>query len=156
MKYISHAARNIALVIGATLAIGGMAAAATKNTTVTVTLWDKSNGTMGMILSANELKAGEVTFDVANTSATMQTHEFLVMPTRLTQEQLTTAEFATEEDGTKLDEKKLGQVHELDEDLAPGKSGKLTLALKPGRYLVLCNQPGHFMAGMRQIITVTP
>jgi uncharacterized cupredoxin-like copper-binding protein len=46
----------------------------------------------------------------------------------------------------------LGEVSELD----PGKSGSLTLDLTPGKYLVLCNIPHHFMAGMWKLLTVTP
>ena len=38
----------------------------------------------------------------------------------------------------------LGEVSELD----PGKSGSLTVDLKPGLYVLFCNVPGHFMAGM--------
>jgi uncharacterized cupredoxin-like copper-binding protein len=46
----------------------------------------------------------------------------------------------------------LGEVPELD----PGKSGSLKLTLAPGTYALLCNQPGHFHAGMMTVLTVTP
>ena len=35
----------------------------------------------------------------------------------------------------------LGEVSELD----PGKSGTLTLTIKPGKYLLVCNVPGHYV-----------
>ena len=53
-----------------------------------------------------------------------------------------------------LDESKTksaGEVSELD----PGKSGTLTVNLQPGTYLLVCNQPGHYAAGMWAMFTVT-
>jgi len=44
-----------------------------------------------------------------------------------------------------------GEVPELD----PGKSGTLSVSLQPGTYLLLCNQPGHYEAGMWTVFTVT-
>ena len=44
----------------------------------------------------------------------------------------------------------LGEVSELD----PGKSGALTLELKPGLYILFCNIPGHYMSGMWTTIEV--
>jgi hypothetical protein len=44
-----------------------------------------------------------------------------------------------------------GEVSELD----PGKSGSVTVALKAGKYLLICNVPGHFGAGMWTEFTVT-
>jgi uncharacterized cupredoxin-like copper-binding protein len=48
--------------------------------------------------------------------------------------------------------KSLGEV----EGLHVGTSGQLTLNLKPGNYLLTCNQPGHLHAGMWSKFTVTP
>ena len=39
-------------------------------------------------------------------------------------------------------------------DLDPGKGGTLTLDLQPGHYILICNQPGHFMHGMKADLTV--
>ena len=39
--------------------------------------------------------------------------------------------------------RRLGEIA----DLAPGKSGKLTLTLKPGTYVLFCNEPGHYGPG---------
>jgi uncharacterized cupredoxin-like copper-binding protein len=41
-------------------------------------------------------------------------------------------------------------------DLAPGKTGKLTLNLKSGVYLLFCNQPRHYTDGMVTTLTVAP
>jgi len=52
-----------------------------------------------------------------------------------------------------VDERKLRGVKELG-DLEPGKSGTLTLDLKPVHYVVFCNQPGHFAHGMHAELAV--
>jgi uncharacterized cupredoxin-like copper-binding protein len=44
-----------------------------------------------------------------------------------------------------------GEVSELN----PGATGSLTVALKPGRYLLICNVPGHFASGMWTEFEVT-
>jgi uncharacterized cupredoxin-like copper-binding protein len=52
-------------------------------------------------------------------------------------------------------EKRIRRLGEI-ADLAPGKTGKLTLNLKPGTYLLFCNQPGHYKDGMIAKVTVAP
>jgi uncharacterized cupredoxin-like copper-binding protein len=47
-----------------------------------------------------------------------------------------------------------GSVGEV-ADLAPGKTKRLTLRLKPGHYDLICNMPGHYMAGMHTGLTVS-
>jgi uncharacterized cupredoxin-like copper-binding protein len=39
--------------------------------------------------------------------------------------------------------------------IQPGKSGKLTVTLKKGKYPYLCTVPGHAAAGMKGTLTVT-
>lgn len=39
--------------------------------------------------------------------------------------------------------------------IAPGSAGWATLTLKPGRYELICNFPGHYAAGMRAELDVT-
>lgn len=41
------------------------------------------------------------------------------------------------------------------EDIAPGLTPTLDLDLQPGRYLVICNLPGHYQMGMVTELTVT-
>jgi uncharacterized cupredoxin-like copper-binding protein len=54
----------------------------------------------------------------------------------------------------KVDEDKAGDKGEVSE-FDPGKSGALTVNLKPGKYLLICNVPGHFAAGMWSPFEVT-
>ena len=51
-------------------------------------------------------------------------------------------------------EKKIKDLGEVS-DLPPGKSGSLTVRLIPGNYLLICNQPNHYQAGMWTKLTVT-
>jgi uncharacterized cupredoxin-like copper-binding protein len=39
--------------------------------------------------------------------------------------------------------------------MQPGGHGKLTLRLKPGRYMLFCNVPGHYAGGQHTVFTVT-
>lgn len=52
-----------------------------------------------------------------------------------------------------------GRVSEADSvgevsETAPGATKSATLRLKPGRYVVVCNIPGHYQGGMRGTLTV--
>lgn len=40
------------------------------------------------------------------------------------------------------------------EGVKPGNVKSLTLKLNPGKYLIICNIPGHYMLGMRSGLTV--
>jgi len=48
------------------------------------------------------------------------------------------------------------RAHSLGEvgDLPAGKRGSLTLDLKPGKYVLFCNEPGHYKDGMVTYLTV--
>jgi len=116
-------------------------------TVVTVEMTNQKDGSQLMRLDRAEVPAGKVSFKVKNTSPDM-VHEFLVVPTRLTPDQ-----FPTTKDGSRVDEKKLKGIKELG-DLKPGKDGLLTLNLRPGHYVVFCNQPGHFQGGMHAELAV--
>jgi uncharacterized cupredoxin-like copper-binding protein len=51
-------------------------------------------------------------------------------------------------------EKRITDLGEIS-DLPPGKSGSLSVRLKAGNYLLICNQPNHYKAGMWTKFTVT-
>jgi uncharacterized cupredoxin-like copper-binding protein len=97
--------------------------------------------------STSKVGAGKVTFSVANQSSGL-VHELIVAAVRDTSTPLSyvDADFRVDEDSVRV----LGEVPELD----PGKSGELTLALDPGTYVLFCNMPGHYKAGMWATITV--
>ena len=102
---------------------------------------------MGIKIGQESVPAGKVTFEVKNDSKEV-IHEMLVAPVA---NQDVVLPFNANEN--RVDEeaaKDLGEVSELD----PGQSGALTLDLKPGTYVLYCNIPGHFMAGMWTTLTV--
>ena len=107
---------------------------------------DKSAATMGLKLSKNTAKAGKVIFNVVNTSKDT-VHEMVVLRYKDGEE------LPYSDKDMKIDEDTAGHLGEVSE-LQPGKSGSVTLGLKPGKYLVACNIPGHFMSGMWELVTV--
>ena len=56
-------------------------------------------------------------------------------------------------DKMQVDEEAAGTLGEVAET-EPGKTGTVTLSLKPGNYLLFCNMPGHYMMGLWTMITV--
>ena len=46
-----------------------------------------------------------------------------------------------------------GWIGEID-GVKPGATRETTMTLKPGRYEVICNFPGHYQLGMRSMLTV--
>src|SRR4051812_4593456 len=91
--------------------------------------------------SASTVSAGKVTF--AATNAGKDEHEMVVVRTNKQPSQLRKGNEASE----------AGSVGEISET-KPGASKQVTLNLEPGRYVLLCNVPGHFMAGMYTTLTV--
>jgi uncharacterized cupredoxin-like copper-binding protein len=115
-------------------------------TEIDVQRWDKADGTQGMTLSTDP----KVTFKVTNVSKSEQEHEFLAAKTDLTPDKLSFVQ-----EGARLDESKLLDLKELG-DLEPGQTRSMTLNMTVGKYLLFCNEVGHFKAGMWASVTVTP
>jgi uncharacterized cupredoxin-like copper-binding protein len=91
--------------------------------------------------------AGTVTFKVKNSSGAM-IHEMVVARVA-DPESLPTYDKAT----GRVDEEAVASLGEVPE-LEPGMSGSLSLELVPGTYILFCNLPGHYMAGMWSLIDV--
>lgn len=85
--------------------------------------------------------AGKVTFDVANKGKLK--HEFVVVATSKQADELLKGDEADE----------TGNAGEIG-DLPPGSNKKLSITLKAGHYVLLCNLPGHYKAGQRTDFTV--
>ncbi len=127
----------------------GAAAEMATNLGYVIPLADASKASMGVKLSSASAPAGDVTFQVANTSKDT-VHELLVVP--MTENGQPPA---YSEKDSRIDEKTadgLGEVH----GLAVGTLCAVTLNLKPGKYLLICNIAGHYMADMWASFTVTP
>lgn len=105
------------------------------------------DGPMGIKLSTSNVPAGVVTFEVTNDAKEM-VHEMVVAPVKNEKKPLP---YMKKE--MKVDEDAAGHLGEVAE-LEPGKSGALTITLKPGRYILYCNIPGHYTLGMWTLLTV--
>ena len=92
--------------------------------------------------SARAVPAGSVTFSVTNSGKVE--HEFVILQT-------SDAPGALPQQGAEASE--AGLVDEI-EDVQPGGSGSLTVDLTPGHYVLICNLPDHYAAGMYAGLTV--
>ncbi len=168
---------------GTMVLIGGAMAAATvrpalaAGTVVNVSLWDRGPGSMdaamaasghgpllglgmkhsgaampeammGVTATPDSVPAGEVTFEVVNDSKDT-IHEMVVAPVPAGGQPLP---YINDEE--RVDEEKAGHLGEVSE-LDAGQRGALRVTLKPGQYVLYCNIPGHYSAGMWTVITVT-
>jgi uncharacterized cupredoxin-like copper-binding protein len=137
MRRITIAALAAALV-GAVAAIGASASPArVEAKTVRVQLMD-----FMVMPSTARAPAGKVTFVVKNVGKAK--HNFVVLRTKLAPSKLPMA-------GQKA--KAVGLVGRTPV-FGPGQTRRLTLTLRPGRYLLICNVAGHYMAGMRAAFRV--
>ena len=84
----------------------------------------------------------EVTFDATNHGKVA--HELVVIKTDKAPGALPVAKGKADETGD------LGEA----EDVNPGSSKTVTLLLKPGHYVLICNLAGHYQAGMHAAFTI--
>jgi uncharacterized cupredoxin-like copper-binding protein len=97
----------------------------------------------------NSVAAGKVTFKIENEGAT--THEFVVFKTDLPEGQL-----PINADTSQVDEEASGvEVVDEKEDIAAGKDASLSVELEPGKYVFVCNLPGHYTLGMHGSLVAT-
>jgi len=141
-KFLLHAVAIVVLPIAAALAQAGAPAS------VTVKLSDGDNGEMSMSLSPSKVTAGPVEFTIKNESHTMK-HEFLILP-------WTGSDTALPYDAKtqQVAEEKLNRLQGV-EDLSPRETVTARFTLKQGRYLVFCNEPGHYRDAMRASLLVS-
>jgi hypothetical protein len=85
-------------IIASTISLSAFAASIP---TESIQLWNKPDGTQGMTLSAEQIKAGQTKIEVTNTSTT-EDHELLIVKTNLDPKQ-----FPLTSDQSKVDETKL-------------------------------------------------
>jgi uncharacterized cupredoxin-like copper-binding protein len=140
------------------------AAPSLPGTTVRVTETDMGAGMRGrgmrgrgMRLAADRASVprGQVSFAVTNLGSVP--HELLVLP--LPEGQGLGAR-AVGADGTASEAGSLGEASAScgagkGEGIAPGAASWVTLDLPAGHYELLCNVPGHYLAGMYAELTVT-
>ena len=103
---------------------------------------------MRITLDRATLTAGRVTFEAVNGSKALK-HDVVVVRERGTGE----LPIDPQHDG--INDHAVRRLGEIP-DLAPGKTGKLTLNLGPGTYLLLCGEGGHYKDGMAAKLVVAP
>lgn len=129
------------LTCAAILLAAPLGAAASEPAKVVVKLVDGGNGHMSLVISPKQIPPGPVEFTIENQSGTIK-HEFLFARWQ-------------KPDGALPYDEKTQQVQEdavkgLEgvEDLRPHESVTAQFTLSKGRYVVFCNEPGHYRSGM--------
>jgi len=97
---------------------------------------------------ATTLKAGKVTFTIRNIGTVP--HELLVFKS-----DLDPASYPKDSAGNIVEDGPGINLLSDGDNIDPGGSQTRTVDLKPGKYLFVCNIPGHFMSGMFTVVTVT-
>ena len=109
------------------------------------------HGMMGMMsirTNVSTVKAGKITFDVSNLSRSI-VHEMAVVAVDNPNAPLP-YDFNTGQ----VPENQIKVIDEV-EDMEPNAQRTMELDLKPGSYLLICNLPGHYAAGMWTALTVS-
>lgn len=131
----NHAARAIAAIVLIMPLIGHA------SEMIHVKLMDSS-----IQLDTDTAKAGLVTFEVTNAANSNTEHEFVVLRTDMDEAGLPVRNGQVAENRFR----KMGEV----EDLRKDSIKRLSLKLTPGRYVLICNRPGHYAMGMHKSFVV--
>lgn len=92
------------------------------------------------------VKAGKATISAPNEGKLE--HELIIFKTDKSPTDLPKKSGSVDEDA--LQKELVGEIP----DVLPGETKKATFNLKPGKYLMVCNIPGHYAAGMYGTVTV--
>ena len=130
------------VLVAVALGIFAVACSGGEEADVTVTMRDD-----GITMSSDALAAGDLTFEGVNEGT--ETHEFEVFAVP---EGIDANDLPVEGDTAPADE--MLEVIDEVEDIAPGTSATLNVTLEAGDYAVICNLPGHYVAGMHTTFTV--
>lgn len=122
----------------------GVTVAGGSGTPVAVDNGENADGTYFMKVDTTTVAAGKVTFTMHN-SGTKQ-HEMVVLKTDTPADQLKVGS-----DGKVSEADSVGEVSETD----AGKSGTVTLNLKAGSYVLVCNIEHHYEKHMYSAFTVS-
>jgi uncharacterized cupredoxin-like copper-binding protein len=106
-------------------------------------------GMMSMRLDQPSVKAGKVTFEVTNWSRSVL-HEMIIVAV-----DNPSAPLPYDYAQARIPEEQVKVLGEAG-DLQPNTSTTVELTLSAGSYLLICNLPGHYAAGMVAALNVTP
>ena len=150
---MSRSVRTLIPVAGAFLSLSApVHATGGSPAVVHVDLMDQSTNSsirdMVIKTDAKDVKAGPVIFKVSNDSKGL-VHEMIVVSVT---DPHTPLPYDRKDD--RVDEAKINDLGEAP-DLKPGERKTLRLTLKPGNYILMCNQPDHYKSGMETNLVVT-
>jgi uncharacterized cupredoxin-like copper-binding protein len=128
------------------LLTGGPALAASNEVHVILSAHDAAHE-MHIAIDRASVAAGPVTFVVENRSGTLE-HEMIVARVAAHDARLPYDATTGEVPEAKI--QALGEVPELN----PGATGRITLDMKPGEYVLFCNVKAHYGSGMETPLTV--
>jgi uncharacterized cupredoxin-like copper-binding protein len=114
---------------------------------VNVTLRGDKGEDMRIQLDRDTVPAGPVIFAVTNAARATE-HEIQVI-----KDNPAHASLPTNTAGNRVLEERVAKIGEVSE-LRPGAQRTKRFTLKPGRYLLICNVPGHYTMGMTAMLTV--
>jgi len=143
--------KRLAIAAAAVVMLGAVACSSSSSTSTSSAGGTDTGGVsatekdFSIELGSSSAPAGSVTFDISNEGPSA--HEFVIIKTDLAPDALPTKDGAVEED-------KVDGVDEQ-EDIAPSTTATLTTDLEAGSYVIICNVPGHYEAGMHTAFTVS-
>lgn len=126
------------------IAMNGCSSGAAKST-------DATEKDFAITLGTDSLEAGDVTFNITNDGPS--THEFVVFRTDLAEDDLP---LTKDENGNEIVDEEGDGVEHIDEveDIEAGSDEDFDANLSAGKYVVICNLPDHYKAGMHAAFTV--
>jgi uncharacterized cupredoxin-like copper-binding protein len=135
----------VILVIAAVIGVGVSTRSSSVKTVATVHVTERD---YRVDLDTTHVPAGKVRLSVQN--AGLVEHELVVFRTDMRESAMPMG------DGLKVDEEARGITH-LDpeaENIRHGQTKTIVVDLTPGRYVLICNLPGHYAQGMHHMLTV--
>jgi uncharacterized cupredoxin-like copper-binding protein len=142
MKTLLATAAVSVLLLAACGAAGGTGATTVNENgrTVNATLTDNK-----IVLDQSTVPSGKITFNVKNTGTMV--HEVVVLKTDVAADKIAPN---PDEPGKMSEDGSQGESGDLD----PNTKTSFTLDLEPGNYVLICNQPAHYLLGMHIAFTV--
>jgi uncharacterized cupredoxin-like copper-binding protein len=128
--------------------VGGTASSGSSGSAGSSSTVGATEKDFAITLDSSTAATGAVNFHVSNEGPA--THEFVVIKTNDAPDALPL------DSSGNVDEtaKGVAQVG-LIQDITPGSSKDLPIDLQPGKYVVICNLPGHYKLGMNAGLTVS-
>ena len=140
VRMVGIGAIAVALAAGCAASTAKTSTAPTSGGTVNATLTD-----MKVSVDHSTMQAGPVTFVVKNTGAVA--HELVLLQTDVAQDKIAAN---PAEAGKVIETGNLGETG----DMAVGETKSFTATLAAGHYVLVCNEIGHYDAGMHMTFTV--